>query len=207
MGQPTLQSAHILPSKLNREEIESETWNTLEMFFGPEQIEALKSEMLRNDNRVNTEYVSNFITLSVQVHQWWDHAMIAFRPVWMNGDKTVMELAFHWLPLCDRTQKRIDAVPIYAHPYPNQRQGWIKGPSDGHRLFDVGSEQLIRSGFIFKITTTDPENLPLPSWELMNMKWNLSRIAAMQGVSEEEEDNDVYFDEDSVTVTSDVSDC
>jgi hypothetical protein len=190
MGQPTLQSAHILPSKLNRGETEFDTWTTLKMFFGPEQMAALKSEILGNDNRVNTEYVSNFITLSVQVHRWWDGAMIAFRPVWMNEDNTVMELAFHWLPLRDRTQKRSDMVPIDAHPYPSQRQGRTKGPSDRLRLFGVVTEQVIRSGFIFRITTTSAEKRPLPSWESMSLKWNLSRIAAMQGGSEEE-DSDI----------------
>ncbi|KAJ6072876.1 hypothetical protein N7467_010961 [Penicillium canescens] len=201
MGQPTLQSAHILPSKLNRGEIESETWSTLKMFFGPEQVAALKSEILRNDNRVNTEYVSNFITLSVQVHQWWDRAMIAFRPVWMNEDKTVMELAFHWLPLCDQTHKRSEKVPISAHPYPTQRQGWFEGPSDRHRLWELGTKQLVCSGFIFSITTTSAEKRPLPSWELMSLKWNLSRIAAMQGAAEEE-DSDIDSDGDSVAVPS-----
>ncbi|KAJ6049682.1 uncharacterized protein N7446_006990, partial [Penicillium canescens] len=201
LGQPTLQSAHILPSKLNREEIESETWGTLKMFFGPEQVAALKSEILGNDNRVNAEYVSNFITLSVQVHQWWDRAMIAFRPVWMNEDKAEMDVTFHWLPLCDQTQKRSEKVPISAHPYPSQRQGWTKGPSDRLRLFDVVTEQVIRSGFIFRITTSSAEKRPLPSWELMSLKWNLSRIAAMQGAGEEE-DSDIDSDGGSVAVPS-----
>lgn len=104
--------------------------------------------------------------------------------------------------------------PLLAHPYPDQPEGWPDGPSKGThfiRLWHIETRQPIRSWFIFKVTTTDPENQPLPSFELLSLRWNLSRIAAMQGEieeeEEEEEDTYVYSDEDSVTVTLDVSDC
>ncbi|OGE49223.1 hypothetical protein PENARI_c022G02883 [Penicillium arizonense] len=68
----------------------------------------------------------------------------------------------------------IQPQPIPSHPnqnlpnqcLPNQLQQWIKGLGDGIRLWHVESGQLIRSVFIFKIKTTNPENQPLRSFEL-----------------------------------------
>jgi hypothetical protein len=176
-----------------------EPWQMLDMFYGDEQLAAWQSEILGDDGKVNVEHVSNLLTLSVQIHQWWEYGLCALRPVFVNKAKTEMEIAFHWLPLRDRTQKRSEKVPILKHPYEDQRQGWIDGPSEGQALWHMRTGQTIRSGFIFKVTTTDPETRPLPSWELMSLKWHLSRVAAMQGASEEE-DSDIDSDGDSIAV-------
>jgi hypothetical protein len=161
----------------------------LSWFFGEEKTVALMSQIFGHDSKINSEHVFNYLTLSVQVQQWWDRAICAFRPISINDEKTEIEIAFHWLPLRD-AQNRRAKVPILAHPDPDQLQQWIEGPSDDIRLWHVETGQLIRSGFIFKITTTDPENQPLPSFELLSLRWNLSRVAAMQGDIDEEEEEE-----------------
>ncbi|KAJ6072875.1 hypothetical protein N7467_010960 [Penicillium canescens] len=95
----------------------------------------------------------------------------------------------------------IQPQPIPSHPnqnlpnqcLPNQLQQWIEGLGDGIRLWHVESGQLIRSGesatALIRVV----------------LKWNLSRIAAMQGAAEEE-DSAIDSDGDSVAVTADVSD-
>jgi hypothetical protein len=44
--------------------------------------------------------------------------------------------------------------------------------------------QLIRTGDVFTFTTADPENLPLPNRNLLEMQWYLLRVTAMSGAAE-----------------------
>ncbi|KAJ5316950.1 hypothetical protein PENANT_c030G10691 [Penicillium antarcticum] len=173
MGRPTLQSAYIFPS------ISDNSWRLLQVFFDREQLIALNPEQ---DNCI-TEQVSNYLTLSVLVQRFWHFATCAFRPVSINNENTEMEIAFHWLPITNH--KRAEKVPIFQRLDLNQVQEWVEGPHDGIRLRHVETEQVIRSGFLFKVTTFDPESQPLPSFALLQLKWRLSRIAAMQGASGE----------------------
>lgn len=53
----------------------------------------------------------------------------------------------------------------------------------------------MRSGDIFTVTTDDPLNRPLPSWNLLLLMWHLTRIAAMQGAGEDSDD-DLLSDDD-----------
>jgi hypothetical protein len=54
------------------------------------------------------------------------------------------------------------------------------------RLEDDGSTprfRPIRSGETFTFTTKDPQNLPLPSLELLEMQWVLQRLVGMCGAA------------------------
>src|SRR3954447_20458523 len=58
---------------------------------------------------------------------------------------------------------------------------------DGYNLTRVQNDgstpRFIRSGETFDFTTKDPENLPLPSMELLEMQWVLQRLVAMSGAA------------------------
>lgn len=43
----------------------------------------------------------------------------------------------------------------------------------------------MKSGRIFTIKTDDPQNQPLPSFELLDLLWKLTRIRAMRGAADE----------------------
>jgi hypothetical protein len=51
------------------------------------------------------------------------------------------------------------------------------------RLEDNRSISHVRSGETFTFTTKDPENLPLPSMELLEMQWVLQRLVGMSGAA------------------------
>ncbi|KIX09361.1 uncharacterized protein Z518_00440 [Rhinocladiella mackenziei CBS 650.93] len=51
------------------------------------------------------------------------------------------------------------------------------------RIQGDGSTPRICSGEILTLTTKDPENLPLPSLELLEMKWFLQRLVGMSGAA------------------------
>ena len=67
------------------------------------------------------------------------------------------------------------------------------GGSYGAWLLHDGNIRCLESGHIFTVRTDNPETHPLPSMELLQLRWDLSRIANMQGVGEEELD-DLEFD-------------
>ncbi len=69
------------------------------------------------------------------------------------------------------------------------------------RLFQI-AEKVIPSWFKFTVTTLDPVNQPLSPINLLELKWHLSWIAAMQSGEEDEEsegedeNSDLYYDYD-----------
>ena len=70
-----------------------------------------------------------------------------------------------------------------------------------HKL-STQAPQLIRSGDVIIFTTDDPEKLPIPSIDLLDMQWALHRATALSGAAEatDEEldpDNPIWFEEDT----------
>ena len=60
----------------------------------------------------------------------------------------------------------------------------------------------IRSGETFTFTTKDPENLPLPSLELLEMQWFLQRLMGTCGAAgwpslDDDDDDDYTLDNDA----------
>ncbi|KAJ5219660.1 hypothetical protein N7468_008864 [Penicillium chermesinum] len=206
--QPTLQVSHIMPFKLNMTTGKvNPMWAWLEAFWGKEKVKDWQEQLLPDpDGSLNTEFIANMMTLGIQVHQYWDNAVCAFRPISVNKEGTSMKVAFHWLPLALKSVRRDELVPVQSHPYSDIPTGFREGPREKEerttmRLFHQGSGKIIPSGYIFKITTPDPVAKPLPSMALLELKWHLSRIVAMQGAAEEE-DSDLDDDHDSVKVPS-----
>ncbi|OXV07465.1 hypothetical protein Egran_04770 [Elaphomyces granulatus] len=64
-------------------------------------------------------------------------------------------------------------------------QGLENAGDEAYFLFrwEDGAGRLIRSGDVFKFTTTDPDKLPLPSVELLDMQWNLHRLLRLSGAA------------------------
>lgn len=144
--------------------------------------------------------VSNLIILELQAHEYWDRAHFAFRPVCINETKTKMHLAFHWVPFVkdgplEIPNKRTECVPtevhIFSHPYCRP----IIDPGKNNILFHTQTLNPI----VFSRSPRMTQRPPLPSMELLQLKWNLSRIAAMQGGGGDEDSYD-DSDGDSISV-------
>ncbi|KAF7713616.1 HNHc domain-containing protein [Penicillium ucsense] len=196
LGQPTLHIAHIIPFKLNGVTGRDDPiWTWLETFWGEERTRSWKQQLIQGeDDALNTEFLANLMTLSVQAHCYLDAGLCAFRPISINEAKTSMTVSFHWLPLPMADARRTSRVPLQSYPYPERRQGWVHTPRENEEdgeigLFHWGRMEVIRSGFIFEMSTPDPKIMPLPSFELLELRWHLSRIMAMQGAAEDEDDD------------------
>ncbi|CAG8428281.1 unnamed protein product [Penicillium salamii] len=138
------------------------------------------------------------IALNTHAHTYWDCARIAFKPISVNPERTEMLLSFHWLPFPDDIGTVSTNQPsiITTNPY---QGGFLSEPSEHrHCLFHTVDREVLRSGYMFTVKPTDPTELPLPSLELLQLRWHLSRIAAMQGRDEDEDDDgDDHTDDDS----------
>ncbi|KAJ5160416.1 uncharacterized protein N7482_007420 [Penicillium canariense] len=197
-GRTTLQIAHIVLYKVHTSQQEG-FWRWMEPFWGVDEVRRWKTQILGAGETFDTEKVQNMMALACHVDIYWDQPICAFRPIRVNGDNTRMDIAFHWLPLPDKKTRRIDKVPIDEHPYPGmyERTGFTDSPGENISVFDMKTRVVIPSGHIFTITTDDPVQKPLPSFQLLELQWILTRIAAMQGAGGDE-DSDMDYDGDSV---------
>ncbi|KXG53454.1 uncharacterized protein PGRI_005040 [Penicillium griseofulvum] len=196
--------AHIVPHKLNGSSALEHSWGWLESFWGNYRVTKWKAELLDGLNHrglFNTEQVKYLITLGSQEHNYWDNCIFTFRPIRTYQQNTKMDIAFHLLPLRE-DEKRTDYIPALSHPYPSHPQGYNTSPGGNRYLFHCETFGVISSRSIFTITTANPITHPLPSEELLTMRWNLTRIAIMQGAGEDE-DSEMDSDGDSVAIESD----
>ncbi|KAJ5907783.1 hypothetical protein N7495_000465 [Penicillium taxi] len=167
-------------------------WSRLRMFYTREQLEKWQDAILKGDT-ISTERTENLITISGPVHAYWERAICAFRPISVNEDKTSMNISFHWLPLLGRKKfKQTDLLQLTENPLRREEYEFNGSrPAEGVMLYHLKDKVEICSGDIFTISTDDPVKLPLPSWELLNLLWHLTRIGAMQGAAEEEDDEEI----------------
>lgn len=136
------------------------------------------------------------MTLDAQVKEYWDNGLIAFRPIRINREDTEMQIAFYWLPHKESLGEiwRDDFMPLEDNSFegPEYEGDQHKGPETGEAIVHAETGEKIRSGDIFTVRTDDKEHRPLPSFELLEMRWHLSRIAAMKGY---EPPPDIYDEE------------
>jgi hypothetical protein len=194
-----LEECHIMPFKMHNTQ-RARDWTQMESFWGRKRVLEWKGEILADNERMNTEQIRNLIVFSGYVHDCWDRCLCAFRPIEVNEEKTRMDIAFHWLPLLDDKVKRTDLVSSLENPY-SAYDPHGGTPGNNNYVFDLVTQRAIPSGYIFTVKTDDPVKRPLPSFALLQMQWNLHRIAAMQGAGEDD-DSDIDSDGDSVAVPS-----
>ncbi|KAJ5715088.1 uncharacterized protein N7483_012269 [Penicillium malachiteum] len=189
-----IEAAHIVPSKLHRY-TQGFLWLVLSEYW-PLKSKAWSEAILRKgwgDNCFNTERLTNMLTLNQMIHWHWENCHCAFYPIRVADDKKSMDLSFHWLPSA-KGMKASDWVHLDRNPFGDTRP--LEAWGTNVAAFNVETRQLISSGDIFTITTPDPEKLPLPSIELLEMMWHLKRIASMRGQDDEEEEKNEEDEDD-----------
>ncbi|KAF3019200.1 hypothetical protein E8E15_008186 [Penicillium rubens] len=190
---PSLEVAHIMPNRINGTTQDQHrakgVWNFLETFWSKEKVAAWKRALMPGGVLVSTEQVCNLITLDLVAHDQWDRGLIAFRPISVNEEQTEMRIAFHWLPLRRATIARDDRMAPAAVQHMDVGTPPSRGPVRYNYFVDMETLQVISSGHIFTVRTNDKEKQPLPSMELLELRWHLSRIAAMQGGADEDDDS------------------
>lgn len=139
-------------------------------------------------NKTFTESPRNMLSLSPTLHSWWDKAKYALKPLTRTDNEITVQ--FHWLrPSGLKPADRImndgkDLLSKAGLGQPNGSAAW------GTRLCHRKSGLPIKTGQTFVITAKDPSDLP--SFELLELQWDLLRVCAISGAADVD---DEYYEE------------
>jgi len=133
-----------------------------------------------------TERTQNGISMSHQIRHWFDDARFALKPLRRPDDSSIV-VQWHWLEATalrprDRTS-RFDSTASILESAGLADKSW------GACLARGESRVPIRTGQVFTIRAQDPADLP--SWDLLELSWNLLRVAAICGAANAD---DAYWD-------------
>ena len=126
----------------------------------------------------------------------WDQGLLALHLISYNQNMTELEVEFHWQ--ANQGHRFDDLVPMTKLPVPSSgRTTTIDGKGRKYNwVFDeLETMKTMKTGDKFIITTDDPENLPLPSMELLELQSHHQRIASVSSAGGDEE-LDVDDDDD-----------
>src|SRR4051794_37310728 len=154
---------------------------------------------------VGVERCFNLISLSPNAHDMWNRGLFALKPLELSPDRKKLIVQFFWqVPGGYKINSRIDLLtePASSEGLEIANENWLT------RLENDGSTPRIRSGERFTFTTKDPQNLPLPSLELLEMQWVLQRLVGMCGAAEwpslDLDDDDIADNDDGGQIYSNV---
>ncbi|CAK7273579.1 hypothetical protein SEPCBS119000_005731 [Sporothrix epigloea] len=188
------EAAHIFPFSAGKADGTKYRISQLATMWGDEKATAWKQRFL--DPRV-TESPKNLLCLNRQLHFYWGTSRLALKPI-RSLDPCTIKVQLHWLrpsatnPMAVSEGSFDDISSLCGGE--NDFQSWGQPPV-AHRKSGLP----LQTGQIFTIRAEDPEDLP--SFELLEMQWDLLRIAAMSGAAEptdessgedEDEDGDEY---------------
>lgn len=153
----------------------------LQTFWGAHQSMAWRRQY---EDAAITESTKNGISMNHQIHFWFNNARFALKPLRQTQDGIVVQ--WHWLKRAIlKPRAGIMATQDILLQAGLTDQSW--GEFLAHRRSGVP----IQTGQTFVLRAEKPEDLP--SWELLEMQWNLQRIAAICGAADVTDD---YYDLD-----------
>ncbi|KAK3945642.1 hypothetical protein QBC46DRAFT_371261 [Diplogelasinospora grovesii] len=166
------EAAHIFPFRTSHNKKFSEINELLQCFWGADKHMAWRRVY---ENAGITQSTKNYISLNRQLHFWFDHARFALKPLRQTRNEIVVQ--WHWLKkaiLKPRGEIREDQDILV--------QAGLVDQSWGANLEHRRSGVPIQTGQTFIIRAENPEDLP--SFELLELQWNLLRVAAICGAAD-----------------------
>ena len=140
------------------------------------------------ENASVTQSLKNYLSLSHQIHFWFDNARFALKPLRQNKDRKEIVVQWHWLKrscLLPRTVVS-QAQDTFLAQAELDEMAW--GSCFAHRKSGLP----IETGQTFVIRAENFEDLP--SFELLELQWNLLRVAAICGAADVTDAS--YYDRD-----------
>ncbi|KAK0753938.1 hypothetical protein B0T18DRAFT_25553 [Schizothecium vesticola] len=173
-GMPDPEAAHIFPFSTSEQKAFGSLSELLTTFWGSEKAIAWRQHF--EDLRV-TQSAKNGISVNHQIHFWFDNARLALKPLRQTTQGIFVQ--WHWL-------KRSVLKPnVYIlqgtdilHQAGVMDQCW--GKALAHRESGVR----IQTGQILLL----PSHENMPSWDLLEMQWDLLRVAALCGAADVTDD-------------------
>lgn len=132
-------------------------WERMSTLFTPHRVSRWKRAVA--DAEGSSGILQNMLCLSDPARELWKEGAFALKPLDdPEPTSTSLSVEFHWIEWA-----------------PNEGADFPECPP----LFNFRTGQYIRSGDIFTIHTDDPVSMPLPSVEIVNMQWVLTRIVGL----------------------------
>ncbi|KAB8236920.1 uncharacterized protein BDW43DRAFT_307934 [Aspergillus alliaceus] len=165
-------------------------WSVLFLFWPREQVEKWKNSVVHDNSNgaADEDGVFNLLCLRPDLQRAWAQGRFALRPMNLSDDKKAMDLEFHWMPRYDHTYDA--TISIVEQPLSTRNIDRV----DECFIFRESGERVV-SGSIFRLNTSAPIRLPLPSFDLLEMAWHVARIVSMSA-SGLLNDQDFHFEGD-----------
>ncbi|KIX05160.1 uncharacterized protein Z518_06032 [Rhinocladiella mackenziei CBS 650.93] len=157
-------------------------WNLLGIFWDEDRVNRWKKTIFpdsQNPNR-GVDRCFNLICLNGDVRMKWTKGMFALKPLGLSSDQKQLTVQFFWQVLGNYNIK--SRVDLLTEPTSSKGLDGFAGQFLC-RSEDDGSTPRLCFGDILTLHTKDPEELPLPSVELLDMQWLLQRLVGMLGVA------------------------
>ncbi|KAK2783721.1 hypothetical protein FQN53_008987 [Emmonsiellopsis sp. PD_33] len=164
-------AAHIVPFSLYRKDRRANFFELLRVLWS-ERVGQWKHHL---DN--GTESIENMLTFTPTLHRCHAAGLFGLQPIEASGDGKSLKLKFYWLAQRETPGNNvvdITDIPTLADDV-ELASTKISSSEDGH---------IINSGEVIELTTSNPETLPLPSWDLLELQWILQRLTALKGAAD-----------------------
>ncbi|KAM5436487.1 hypothetical protein MferCBS31731_005765 [Microsporum ferrugineum] len=175
-------ATHIFPYSLQEswklDNPNNNFWTLLKTFWTEDHVNTWLAAAFPNGT---TEVVENLICFAPTIHRWHSKGLFGLQPIHQSEDKKRLTVKFYWFPVRRRAEN-IDLLDTPSIPDD------LAGINMDYKAWNVRTEEKIVSGAEIVLETSDPENIPLPSWDLLDMQWNLQRLTALSGAA------DVFLD-------------
>jgi hypothetical protein len=165
-------------------------WDHLRNFWPEEKVTVWQQQLFPEGlSRVGAkERVDNRITLSKDTHEAWNKGAFALKPI--SRDRATIRVKFFW----QKTQANArPSMSLTTIPHSTKD---LKTFNDQYELARQEEERFVRSGEIFELKTSHPVKMPLPSFELLELQWFLTRIVGMAGAGSSDEEDPEDSDSD-----------
>jgi hypothetical protein len=190
---------HIYPYRLLKHRKAYTTrklWDFLRVYWSKDQIKIWKNELSSELNGNGTETSKNLICLSLEAHILWNVGQFALQPNTLSADKKTLTMTFYW-------QAKLEGDAnghVNLLTQPKSTRGLDRPTEMRTFLYRISDNTpiMLKPGDTFTLTTDDPVNRPLPSFELLQLKFFLQRVCGMggsvdhTGLTWQSDDEDTY---------------
>ncbi|KAK3899180.1 hypothetical protein C8A05DRAFT_46684 [Staphylotrichum tortipilum] len=181
-------AAHIFPFATSEKKQFGNISEMLHAFWGVPKALAWRRHF--EDARI-TQSPKNYLSLNHQIHVWFDDAQFALKPL-RQTSTTEIVVQWHWL----KRSKLLPRTRIGQSQQTFLQMAELNDTSWGSCLAHRRTGVPIETGQTFVIRAEDPEDLP--SFELLELQWNLLRVAAICGAANVSDASYYDLDDDEV---------
>jgi hypothetical protein len=199
------EAAYIIPYSLQRTLKKSETrkaenrvwfWDVIDMMYTREEVQEIKKAAGAIGDPIHglVQRVDNLLSLNNYAHKLWTIGEFAFEPIPRNpeDENRKQSMTFYWLP----TVKHSGTITAETQPEYEESPADISSDvPTGWRIYREDGKR-IRSGERIDVTTNNPRSLPLPSYGLLRLQWDMQRLLHLSAGAEPLELSDNSDDDD-----------